>query len=129
MQGKVKWFSPEKGYGFLTADDGKEYFAHIHEIDPDAGDLAEGQSVEFEPSSGPKGLKALKVRAVAAILLLAAATFLGLGGIGCSSAALTGDKLNVDRGMYTATVSGQDIQKIVVNPDGSVVVTAKVGTK
>ncbi len=64
-QGTVKWFSNEKGYGFIARPDGDDVFVHYSAI---AGDgyrtLAEGQSVEFEVVEGPKGKQAANVRPV-----------------------------------------------------------------
>ena len=65
-QGTVKWFNAEKGFGFISQDDGgNDVFVHHSEID--AGgfrSLDEGQRVQFEISQGDKGLKATGVRAV-----------------------------------------------------------------
>ncbi len=64
-QGVVKWFNSTKGYGFIKADDGQEVFVHHTSIQmPGFRNLAEGQRVEFEITSGPKGPKAEKVMAV-----------------------------------------------------------------
>ena len=65
--GTVKWFSSEKGYGFITPDDGgADVFVHFSGIEG-AGyrNLEEGQKVEFEVTKGPKGDQASNVRAVA----------------------------------------------------------------
>lgn len=61
-QGTVKWFNESKGYGFITADEGKDVFVHYSAI---AGDgfktLAEGQKVSFEIVNGEKGPQAANV--------------------------------------------------------------------
>ena len=64
-QGVVKWFNSSKGYGFIKADDGQEVFVHHTSIQMSGfRNLAEGQRVEFEIISGPKGPKADKVNIV-----------------------------------------------------------------
>ena len=62
--GTVKWFSGEKGYGFITRPDGPDVFVHFSAIEGGGGyrTLEEGQSVEFEVTQGPKGLQATGVR-------------------------------------------------------------------
>ena len=62
--GTVKWFSDEKGYGFITPDDGsKDLFVHYSNIDGDGfRTLTEGQKVIFEPAEGRKGPEATRVR-------------------------------------------------------------------
>ena len=65
QQGKVKWFNSTKGFGFIIADDGTEVFVH-HTAIQSTGfrTLEEGQRVEFDVTSGPKGLKAENVQPV-----------------------------------------------------------------
>ena len=61
-RGKVKWFSNQKGYGFITMDSGSDVFVHHSAIEGDGyKTLAEGQEVEFEIEKGPKGDQAKKV--------------------------------------------------------------------
>jgi len=62
--GTVKWFSDEKGYGFITPDDGsKDLFVHYSNIDGDGfRTLTEGQKVTFEAAEGRKGPEATRVR-------------------------------------------------------------------
>lgn len=60
--GHVKWFNPEKGYGFITQDGGDDVFVHFKAIIGDGfKTLDEGQKVEFEITKGPKGLQASNV--------------------------------------------------------------------
>ncbi len=64
--GVVKWFSAEKGYGFITPDDGgKDLFVHFSEIEGSGyRNLEEGQRVQYEPREGPKGMQASAVSAL-----------------------------------------------------------------
>jgi len=61
-QGKVKWFNDAKGYGFIAREDGPDVFVHYSAIQGDGfRSLAEGQTVSFEVTEGPKGLQATNV--------------------------------------------------------------------
>lgn len=63
VQGTVKWFNSEKGYGFIAQTDGEDVFVHHSAIQMNGyRSLEEGQSVEFELTEGPKGLQAVEVR-------------------------------------------------------------------
>ena len=61
-RGKVKWFSNQKGYGFITPESGKDVFVH-HSVIQGEGykTLDEGQEVEFDITNGPKGEQATNV--------------------------------------------------------------------
>ena len=63
-QGTVKWFDSEKGYGFISPDEGgSDVFAHYTAIDSQGyRSLEENQRVEFEIAQGPKGLQAESIR-------------------------------------------------------------------
>jgi CspA family cold shock protein len=58
-KGRVKWFSDQKGYGFIVSDDGTDVFVH-HSTIQGTGfkTLSEGQEVEFKIVKGPKGFQA-----------------------------------------------------------------------
>ena len=64
--GTVKWFNAEKGFGFITVDDGQDVFVHYSNIDMSGFRvLEEGQAVEFVVGAGAKGPQAESVRVVA----------------------------------------------------------------
>jgi CspA family cold shock protein len=61
-KGSVKWFNDQKGYGFITPENGKDVFVHHSSIQGEGyKSLAEGQQVEFEIQQGPKGEQATNV--------------------------------------------------------------------
>ncbi|MDT8717272.1 cold shock domain-containing protein [Clostridium sp. 19966] len=62
MHGTVKWFNAQKGYGFITTNDGKDVFVHFSSIGGEGfKSLNEGDNVEFEISHGAKGEQATNV--------------------------------------------------------------------
>lgn len=62
--GTVKWFSTQKGYGFIAQEEGQDIFVHITGLAPGTSNLQENQTVEFEVREGQKGPQAINVRAV-----------------------------------------------------------------
>ena len=63
--GTVKWFNPDKGFGFISQTSGDDVFVHFSAIQTSGyRSLDEGQQVEFEVQQGDKGLQATSVRPV-----------------------------------------------------------------
>ena len=61
-KGTVKWFNNQKGYGFITAEDGKDVFVHYSGLNMEGfKSLEEGAAVEFEIAAGAKGPQAVNV--------------------------------------------------------------------
>lgn len=62
LEGTVKWFNESKGFGFISGEDGQDYFVHHTNINA-AGfkTLAEGEKVQFESEQSDKGLRAINV--------------------------------------------------------------------
>ena len=64
-QGTVKWFNDQKGFGFITAEDGRDLFVHHTGIIADGfKTLPEGAQVQFEIEKGEKGLRATRVTVI-----------------------------------------------------------------
>lgn len=62
MQGTVKWFNKDKGYGFVTSENGDDIFVHFSNIVKDGfKTLMEGEKVTFEVADGQKGSQAVDV--------------------------------------------------------------------
>jgi cold shock protein len=65
MQGKVKMFNSEKGFGFITGDDGKDYFFHFSAIQSEGYRTAgQGDKVEFDLETSDRGPRAKNVKKV-----------------------------------------------------------------
>jgi len=61
-QGTVKWFNSEKGFGFITTEEGQDVFAHFSAIEGDGfKSLDEGQAVEFDVVDGDRGPQAANI--------------------------------------------------------------------
>ena len=64
-QGSVKWFNDQKGYGFISQENGPDVFVHFSAVQGEGfKTLEEGQIVEFEVTDGPKGPQAESVRPI-----------------------------------------------------------------
>ncbi len=62
-KGTVKWFNGEKGYGFITSEEGNDVFAHFSQIQMDGfKTLEENEEVEFEVEDGERGPQAVNIR-------------------------------------------------------------------
>ena len=60
--GTVKWFNADKGFGFITGEDGNDVFAHFSAIQSDGfKTLDEGQAVTFDTEEGPRGSQATNI--------------------------------------------------------------------
>ena len=65
MTGTVKWFNGEKGYGFITGEDGKDVFAHFSQINAEGyKSLQEGQKVTYDVVNGAKGPQAENITVI-----------------------------------------------------------------
>jgi CspA family cold shock protein len=64
MQGTVKFFDSDRGFGFISREGGDDVFVHVSNVQPGGTALAEGQAVEFELGPGRKSEEAKNVRAV-----------------------------------------------------------------
>ncbi|MEO8330052.1 MAG: cold-shock protein [Candidatus Nanopelagicales bacterium] len=72
--GKVKWFDTEKGFGFLSRDDGGDVFVHTSALPDGMSELKPGSRVEFGIAEGKRGEQALSVRVLEAPASVVAAT-------------------------------------------------------
>ncbi|UUV17586.1 cold-shock protein [Fusobacteria bacterium ZRK30] len=65
LKGTVKWFNDDKGFGFISAEDGNDYFAHFSQIKKEGfKTLNEGDEVTFEITQGDKGPQASNIETV-----------------------------------------------------------------
>lgn len=62
LLGNVKWFNEKKGFGFISGEDGQDYFLHFSKINKEGfKTVAEGEAVSFDIEEGPKGPQATNV--------------------------------------------------------------------
>jgi CspA family cold shock protein len=62
LKGTVKWFNDDKGFGFIQAEDGNDYFAHFSQINKEGfKTLKEGEEVTFDVTEGAKGPQASNI--------------------------------------------------------------------
>ncbi|MCF8229031.1 MAG: cold shock domain-containing protein [Bacteroidales bacterium] len=65
LQGKIKWYNTEKGFGFIINEEGKDIFFHRSGIDPETKNkIADGVAVSYEMTQGLKGPQATRVKVV-----------------------------------------------------------------
>jgi cold shock protein len=64
VQGKVKFFDHDRGFGFISREGGEDVFVHVSNVQPGGTALAEGQTVEFELGPGRKSEEAKNVRSI-----------------------------------------------------------------
>ncbi|WDV44303.1 cold-shock protein [Clostridiaceae bacterium M8S5] len=65
MTGTVKWFNSEKGFGFITTEEGNDVFAHFSQINKEGfKTLEEGEKVSFDIVDGPKGPQAENITVI-----------------------------------------------------------------
>jgi CspA family cold shock protein len=62
--GKVKWYDNEKGFGILTADDGREVFLRANALAPGTGDIKPGMRMDFGVADGRKGAQAMAAKVI-----------------------------------------------------------------
>jgi cold shock protein len=63
--GTVKWFNQDKGFGFITPDEGgRDLYVQLSHLDPSCPSLSDGQRVQYEVALGRKGPEATKVKSI-----------------------------------------------------------------